>query len=137
MPTLQELKTRVQTLLDDYRIIKNNFDANSSRNTEGKSLFTETQKKIQGDTKTLKNQANQYDREFEEEQAKFAALGGKTRKQTLQEFVLLFFFVSYTLFIVAIATYASVTEGSGAAAKIIGLGVLGLGLIAGLLIRFG
>jgi hypothetical protein len=135
MPTLQELKTRVQTLIDDYTAIKNTLEAQSNINTDSPSFKT-TQNRIRGDMKTFKNQANQYDREFEEEQAKFAALGGKTRKQTLQEFVLLFFFVSYTLFIVAVATYASITEGSGAAAKIIGLGVLGLGLIAGLLIRY-
>ena len=136
MTTLEQLKTRVQTLLDDYSAIHTKLDENITKYTSRTSLFTNTAKKIQGDTKTLKNQANQYDREFEEEQAKFAALGGKTRKQTLQEFVLLFFFVSYTLFIIAVATQASVTEGSGAAAKIIGLGVLGLGLISGLLIRF-
>jgi hypothetical protein len=135
MPTLQELKTRVQTLIDDYTAIKNTLEAQSNINTDSPSFKT-TQNRIRGDMKTFKNPANHYDREFEEEQAKFAALGGKTRKQTLQEFVLLFFFVSYTLFIVAVATYASITEGSGAAAKIIGLGVLGLGLIAGLLIRY-
>jgi hypothetical protein len=131
MPTLAELKTRVQTLIDDYTAINTKLSADTSEYNLDKT------KQFQGEIKNLKQQSSQYDREFEEEQAKFAALGGKTRKQTLQEFVLLFFFVSYLLFIIAMATYTSITEGSNAAAKMIGIGILGLGLIAGFLIRFG
>ncbi len=129
MPTLADLKTRVQDLLDRYNTVKLRFENPTSMNKNIQS--------VKGQTKTLNQQAEQYNREFEEEQAKFAALGGKTRKQTLQEFVLLFFFVSYLLFIVAMATYSSVTEGSSAAAKMIGIGILGLGLVSGFIIRFG
>ncbi len=129
MPTLADLKLQVQDLLDRYNTVKLRFENPDSMNT--------TIQSVKGQTKTLNQQAEQYNREFEEEQAKFAALGGKTRKQTLQEFVLLFFFVSYLLFIVAMATYSSVTEGSSAAAKMIGIGILGLGLLSGFIIRFG
>jgi hypothetical protein len=57
---------------------------------------------FQKEIRDMHDEASAYDREFEEEEAASQALGGKTRMQTLQEFVLLFFFVAYGIFTASI-----------------------------------
>lgn len=129
MVTVSEFITRLQRIIDDYTELKNKLSVDDTNSYLGNSKIYKSQ------VRKLKQQANEYDREFEEEQSKVSALGGKTRKQTLQEFVLLFFFISYCLFVIAFATYTSVKEGGGAG-KILAIGVLGLGFIVGFLIRY-
>ena len=58
----------------------------------------------------MKEEADTYDRKFEEEQYKFLLNGGKSRKQTLQEFVILFFFVSYDLLTVSFIVFGNAMD---------------------------
>ena len=82
----------------------------------------------------LKQEAATYDRKFEEEQHKFQANGGKSRKQTLQEFVILFFFVGYALFTISLIMYGRVVGIS--TAKIFFGMLFGLLMISGIIIRY-
>lgn len=76
------------------------------------------------------------DQQFVEEQARLDARGGKTRKQSLQEFVLLFFFVAYGLLAVALILLANYTGGSTQAWKTFGLMLFIVLIVAGIIIRY-
>ena len=76
------------------------------------------------------------DQQFVEEQARLDARGGKTRKQSLQEFVLLFFFVAYGLLAVALILLANYTGGSSQAWKTFGLMLFIVLIVAGIIIRY-
>ena len=82
----------------------------------------------------LKEEAATYDRKFEEAQYKFQANGGKTRNQTLQEFIIFFFFVGYALFTVSLIMYGRVVGIS--TAKIFFGMLFGLLMISGIIIRY-
>ena len=91
MPTVKQFSDTVQDLIYQLTIIKANIKKsydNLNTRSSGGSLDIKSQATIEN----LKQQAVEYDRQFEEAQYKFQASGGKTRKQTLQEFVILFFF---------------------------------------------
>lgn len=76
------------------------------------------------------------DQQFVEEQARLDVRGGKTRKQSLQEFVLLFFFVAYGLLTVALVLLANYTGGSSQAWKTFGLMLFTVLIVAGIIIRY-
>ena len=82
----------------------------------------------------LNEEAATYDRKFEEEQYKFQANGGKSRKQTLQEFIIFFFFVGYALFTVSLIMYGRVVGIS--TAKIFFGMLFALLMISGIIIRY-
>lgn len=134
MPTVQELATRVQNLYNRITILESNisesYDKVIDRQVKGGGYTNEKE------LNDLKAEADAYDRKFEEEESKLQGLGGKTRKQTLQEFVLLFFFVAYGLFAVSLAVQAQITQGGNAALKILGAMFFAGLLITGILIRY-
>ena len=82
----------------------------------------------------LTEEAATYDRKFEEALYKFQANGGKSRKQTLQEFIILFFFVGYSLFTVSLIMYGRVVGIS--TAKIFFGMLFALLMISGIIIRY-
>jgi hypothetical protein len=135
MATVRSFAERVQNSIDELTSLKSkisdSFDTLS--NTDLSKKRTLKQSKESSD---LEKEAEMYDRLFEEEEAKLQAFGGKTRAETLQEFVLLFFFVGYGIFTVSIALLAMTTQGTTAALKIVGLMVFCLLLISGLIIRY-
>ena len=88
------------------------------------------------DTAVLKTEEDKANRMYEEEIHKREALGGRSRKQTLQEFVILFFFVSFVLLVVSIALRAGTIEGRGASIKIMGLGAMALLIVSALILRY-
>jgi hypothetical protein len=53
----------------------------------------------------LKEEQTKYDKMFEDEQKKLSDSGGKTREQTLQEFVLLFFYIGYIVLSITIGIF--------------------------------
>ena len=53
----------------------------------------------------LKEEQTKYDKMFEDEQKKLSDSGGKTREQTLQEFVLLFFYIGYIVLSITIVIF--------------------------------
>ncbi len=88
------------------------------------------------DISSLQTEKDNADRKYVEEISRREALGGRTRMQTLQEFVILFFFVSYALLVVSFAVRAATLEGRPAAIKILGLGLFALLFISAFVIRF-
>ena len=74
------------------------------------------------------------DKKFEEAEYKVQASGGKSRKQTLQEFVILFFFVAYAAFTVSLVLYGRALGVS--IAKIFGIMAFSLLMISGIIIRY-
>lgn len=57
----------------------------------------------------LKDQEQTYDRKFHDAEVELSTLGGKTRKQTLQEFVLLFFTISFLVVAIAACLFTYTT----------------------------
>jgi hypothetical protein len=109
------------------------IDLKSSINSSAESDATKTM--FQNEIRQMKYASTAHDTQFEEEEAKLQASGKKTRQQTLQEFVLLFFFCSYSIFTAAICLYSYLEKGMVEVPKILGiLFLLGL-VIAGLIIR--
>ena len=135
MATVRSFADRVQTILDELTSLKSNISDSFDRlsNTELSQRRILRQSKEAND---LEQEADKYDRLFEEEEARLQIFGGKTRAETLQEFVLLFFFVGYGIFIVSMGLLAMATQGTTAALKIIGLLLFCLLLISGIMIRY-
>jgi len=107
----------------------NNLNTRSSPTSDGSPDI-----KTQATIDSLKQQANEYDRKFEEAQYKFQVSGGKSRKQTLQEFVILFFFVGYALLTVSLILYGRAVGIS--TAKIFGGMFFLIFIITGIIIRY-
>ena len=135
MTTVQALATRVANSSNEITgitaQITSAFSALSKNPAATKRALS--QSKAEND---LDTEAAMYNRLFEEEEGRLQALGGKTRHQTLQEFVLLFFFVAYGVFTISLAIMAFTKEGSSAALKILGAMLFSLLLISGILIRY-
>lgn len=89
---------------------------------------------MKNDIRQLNEKANTYDRQFEEEESRLQRYGAKTRKQTLQEFVILFFFVAYGILTVALALYANKIGADPV--KIIALMIFIIMIIAGFIIIY-
>ncbi len=85
----------------------------------------------------LKEEQETFDRKFEDAQEVLSTLGGKTRMQTLQEFVLLFFYVGLLLVSVSILFYTySTTNSITQTLKIGGLLLLIAFVGTGILIKY-
>ena len=107
MVTVGEFLTRVNGLLDKLQGLKANI-VKSVNKLPGRKVYEDDL--TQSEIDALNEEANTYDRKFEEEQYKFLLNGGKSRKQTLQEFVILFFFVSYALLTVSFIVYGNAMD---------------------------
>jgi hypothetical protein len=70
----------------------------------------------------LKEEQTKYDKMFEDEQKKLSDSGGKTREQTLQEFVILFFYIGYIVLSITLAIFFYTrTQSTMDVIKILGL----------------
>jgi len=107
MVTVGEFLVRVTGLLDKLQALKANIVKSVGKLPGGKVYEDDL---TQSEIDALKEEADRYDRKFEEEQYKFLLNGGKSRKQTLQEFVILFFFVSYALLTVSFIVYGNAMD---------------------------
>ena len=83
---------------------------------------------------SLRDETEAVDRQFVEAEHHFKASGGKSRKQTLQEFIILFFFVGYGLFSVSLIIYAKAVGIS--VAKTFGAMAFMLMIIVGIILRY-
>lgn len=106
--TVAELNTNLTSMIDELTIL-----TASIKDSHTSAVFTSSNKgdklntSVKKDIREFKDEADSYDRRFEEEESRLQAFGGKTRKQTLQEFVLLFFFVAYGILTIAFVLYAN------------------------------
>ncbi len=109
MSTVRQLVNNVDQSLTEVTVLQNQIQ-NAYTSMSSTSPLTQSNTYIQSEIKHLQDEATKYDTQFEEEESKLQAMGGKTRKQTLQEFVLFFFYISFGLFIESVVVYTSVTE---------------------------
>jgi hypothetical protein len=109
MTTVRQLIDNVEQSLSEVTVLQSQIKDTYS-NMSSSSPLTQDNTYIQSEIKNLQDEETNYDTQFEEEESKIQAMGGKTRKQTLQEFVLFFFYLSFCLFIVSVIVYTSVTE---------------------------
>ena len=131
MVTVGEVKARVDSLLEKLQGLKANI-IKSFKNLPGFKVYGDSS--TQSEIDALKEEADTYDRKFEEEQYKFLLNGGKSRKQTLQEFVILFFFVSYALLTVSFIVFGNAMDIS--TAKIFFGMLFILLMISGIIMRY-
>ena len=127
--------TQVNTLVDE---LKEAINENANENGEFEN------ENANGDSSALlfkhevlemKRAARAHDVMFEEEEANAQAKGKKTRRQTLQEFILLFFYCSYAILSAAIVMYAYIEKGSSNALGVAGMMVVLAFVITGFIIR--
>jgi negative regulator of genetic competence, sporulation and motility len=135
MTTVGQLSTRVKAILDELTItvdsITNSYNNMNTRETSSDSISSVTK---QSEIKSLNAKADAANKKFEQAQYKFKASGGKSRKQTLQEFVILFFFVAYAAFTVSLILYGAAVGVS--TLKIFGVMAFALLMISGIIIRY-
>jgi hypothetical protein len=105
MTTVKELVKQVQRSIDEITTLQAQIsEAYYGLSNPNKHTY------VQSEIQKLKDEETSYNTQFEEEESKLQAMGGKTRKQTLQEFVLFFFYLAFGLFIVSVVVYVSVKE---------------------------
>jgi hypothetical protein len=126
MTTVGQLSNRIKDIFDELTILKSSM-TNSYNNI--KNVVTNDSQ-----LEFIKKQTDTANRQFEEAQYKFQASGGKSRKQTLQEFVILFFFVAYAALTVSLILYGRALGVS--TAKIFSLMAFALLMISGIIVRY-
>lgn len=110
-----------------------NINAAIKARNEGSS----TKDMFDNEIRAMRDSTNAHNVLFEEEEMKAQSKGKKTRRQTIQEFVLLFFFCGYAIFTAAITAYHYQESGMPGVKKSLPLLiVIGL-VIGGLIIRLG
>ena len=83
----------------------------------------------------MKEATRAHDILFEEAEVNAQTKGKKMRRQTLQEFVLLFFFCSYLIFSAALVMSSYIEKGANDAMKTAGILLVATLVITGLIIR--
>ena len=127
-PSFADIKSR-------FTAVKEQIGNERSKIIELVSQTSNTGIELKQELRDLKQEEKKYDQDFREQQAIINSRGGKTREQTLQEFVLVFFYVGFALLSVSLATYVSI-QNSGGSGKVIGImAFIGL-LITGIIIRY-
>jgi hypothetical protein len=112
--SVNTLLERLNPMLEDIIILKRNIsDAHSSAKSskEGEAV-------IQQQKKDFREKTQMYNRLFQEEEINLQKNGGKTRQDTLQEYMLTFFFLAYAIFLKAVFSYVYIYGGYGKAMQI-------------------
>jgi hypothetical protein len=136
MTTVRSLIQQVQGIINSLNTLSTNISREFTTLTNvGSTDIGSIDLTFQKEIRDMHDEANAYDREFEEEEAASQALGGKTRMQTLQEFVLLFFFVAYGIFTASIVLNTYARGQHREALKIVGIMALLLLLIVCFIIQ--
>lgn len=106
--TVGQLNTNLTSITEELTVltasVKDSLTTYLSSRTRKDNSENVSMKK---DIREFKESADNYDRQFEEEESRLQAFGGKSRKQTLQEFILFFFFVAYGILTFAFLLYAN------------------------------
>ena len=116
--------TQVNTLVDELKQA-----INENANGDSSALL------FKHEVLEMKRAARAHDVMFEEEETNAQSKGKKTRRQTLQEFILLFFYCSYAILSAAIVMYAYIEKGSSNALGVAGMMVVLAFVITGFIIR--
>ncbi len=133
--TVQDLANQANSIVTELNILESNIQ-DSLNNLNASNLIKSKITPIKSQIESLNSQADIYDQQFEQEEAKIQAMGGKTRAQTLQEFVLLFFYISLLLLIISITIYTfATTKNVKETLKVFGMLAFSAFIITGLLMR--
>lgn len=136
MTSVGSLIEQMQGILNTFNTLKTTITKEfNTRNAVSSTDTNSIDLTFQKEVRDMKAEASSYDREFEEEESVSQALGGKTRMQTLQEFVLLFFFVAYGIFTASIVLNTYARGQQSEALKIVGIMALLLLLVVCLIIQ--
>lgn len=111
---LSEFILGIESILEDIISLKNNI---SYAHTSVKSS-KEDELVLQQQNKDFKEKTQMYNRLFQEEEIKLQKNGGNTREDSLQEYMLAFFFLSYAIFLKATFSYVYIYGGYGKAMQI-------------------
>jgi hypothetical protein len=131
---VDDLRAKVSTIAEELTILEHNIS--ESYDAYARKLTGQDDTSVQKEITDLYTKQKGYDRQFQEKEAQFQAIGGKTRRQTLQEYTLLLFFTSYLVFASSIAIWKSVKGNPMDGAKIFGLLLLTLVPIIALMLKF-
>jgi hypothetical protein len=126
------IQAQIQDILSNMDIVKDRIVSGySTQGTRDPAIIQQEMELY-----TVKREKNIYDAKFLEEQYQYQKTP-KQRNQTLQEFVLLFFYVSLGIFSVALIVYAFLINGQSysAAAKMLGLCIVMCIAITAILIK--
>lgn len=131
MTSAGQTLTNVNNLIQEITSLKSSITTSFNRlKKENSSL------EFEREIRDLKEEEKKYDKEFVNEHTLY---GVKTRKQTLQEFILLFFYISLGVFFISLAmiTYVKTPENSlKESLKVFGAGFLIVILLTAILIRY-
>jgi hypothetical protein len=137
MTTLSDWRDRYSRLTDGILQLETLVE-NSVRNTRGTQELIEAVDKLQAKKGTLEakqkdseQSAATFDREFLERKAGFPDPFYPDKLYTIQDFLFFFFFLSYSIFIVALALTAPSATG-----KILGGGFILLLVLLALIFRY-
>lgn len=139
MGTIQNVNdvlVKTQVMIDELT----NLEESIRENTKNLQVDSNTNEniRVKSEIVAMKEEQERYDTMFEEEESILQTMGGKTRMQTLQEFVLTFFYSGFFLFSIAITIYYFLRTGRSGSEFAKAMGVMAfIGLvITGLLIRY-
>jgi len=125
MVTTTDLKNRITNITDEFTILINKIkEPPASFNPEN-------------EIREYENDARKYDLQFDEAKSMQERFGGKTRKQSLQEFVLLFFYVAFFLLSISVTLYSYNVWGGAATLKICIIILLTFLGSTGMILRYG
>ena len=127
----EALKTQLDSAVTNLITIQSSLTT-ARYNIENTGLY----KNEQLDVGTAKTQKGIYDAKFLEEQYPYQG-APKRRRQTLQEFVLLFFYISFAILTIALMIYAYLENGNNmtAAAKVFGFSCIIALAMTGVLVK--
>ena len=127
--TVRELSEKVRYLYDSINVLRDSISDSYTKITTGETSAISATLKLKSQIRDLQEEADKYDTEFRKQERFIQSTGGKTRHQTLQEFVILFFYTAFVLLTVSLAVYAYITSQTW----INPLKIIGLMLFIGLL----
>jgi hypothetical protein len=135
--SVETVASRLTNMIESLTALRVNISDSYSKYKTGLS-GNKYIKSGEYEIQNLKQQESTFDTEFEEAEAIYQQTGGKSRKQTLQEFVLLFFFVAFGVFTASVCIYTFVLKRNVAEALKMGaVLLLLLVVIVALIIRLG
>jgi hypothetical protein len=134
--TVTELNNNLISLTEELTILTASITSSFNTFMRDSNKATVKDLTMKKDIREFIQKADSYDRQFEEEESRLQAFGGKGRKQTLQEFVLLFFYLAYGILSFAIIMYAYRANIEGYTMKVFGLLAFILLLITGMILKY-
>jgi hypothetical protein len=119
MPTVAQLAGDLDSGIGQLQVLQENIqDSYDSFVKGGNPELRGLDLKLKKEMQEMAQKESEYNVLFQEEEHRRQAMGGKSRKQTLQEFVLLFFYISLTILAITVVAFSWIALGLFQALKI-------------------